>query len=510
MASLRAWCAPAAFVACVVTAAAVAVAAPAWHGRESATYWPAIAVGALLCCAAAIRVGIVAIRERNATIAQFEDAVRELSVVGNLSGHGRSVLPETRQPDATGRVLAAMRERLLEAQDVERAAADRYRAMIDTVTAGVFAVDGGGRIVAVNTAAAAMFGRTRDTMLGSLLSDLVATESLHLVLDELGGMQFPDRASDAEYRFSTSVRRFGLPTFPAEVTITPLAIERERVWALCIDDLTHVNAAAVALDEARAAEELSSRGRTRFLSNMSRQVRTSLTLMINHARTVRRSHSTLGERDALHLDRIQDAGEHLLVLVNDILDFTRTESGAMTLAMTELDIRPIVAKVMAEFEPRVAGRPVVLEAALPPSEAMATVDPVRLHQILSYLVGNAVKFTARGSVRIAVILDHVSGRTSAILVQDTGIGIPLDGQARIFTRFEQANANTGSRYGGAGLGLALSRRIAHQMGCTLSVESMPGAGSTFTVTFPGRTARSSGRVTISRADTLRAGARSPR
>ena len=175
--------------------------------------------------------------------------------------------------------------------------------------------------------------------------------------------------------------------------------------------------------------------------------------------------------------------EHLLVMVRDILDLAHIEAGTVEFQIDSIDVSPIVQEILLQFEELTVDRPVVLEVDLPEGTALASVDPSRLRQVLANLVGNAMKFTARGSVHVSVQLNHDTGRASAIVVRDTGIGIPLERQAQIFESFEQGGDETSHRYGGTGLGLALSRRIAELMGCTLSVESMPGAGSTFTLAF---------------------------
>jgi signal transduction histidine kinase len=199
---------------------------------------------------------------------------------------------------------------------------------------------------------------------------------------------------------------------------------------------------------------------------------------------VRRSRSSqLSERDRQSLDRVQTASEHLLVLVSDILDLSRIELGTIELSMERIDVTPIVRDILSHYENAVADRPVLLEYDLPDGDALATVDAARLRQVLTNLIGNAIKFTARGSVRVCVRRDQETGHAIAIIVRDTGIGIPLERQAHIFESFEQGGEETSHRYGGTGLGLALSRRIAQQMGCMLSVESMPGAGSTFALAF---------------------------
>ena len=184
-----------------------------------------------------------------------------------------------------------------------------------------------------------------------------------------------------------------------------------------------------------------------------------------------------------YLDRVKATTDHLLVLVSDILDLSLIESGTIELRPVTIDISPIVTEIVGHHEDRVVDRPVMLKTELPDGPALATVDSARLRQVLTNLIGNAVKFTARGSVDVSVHLDHQTGLASAISVRDTGIGIPLERQSYIFESFEHGSEETSHRYGGSGLGLALSRRIAQQMGCMLSVESMPGAGSTFTLAF---------------------------
>jgi two-component system, sensor histidine kinase and response regulator len=363
-----------------------------------------------------------------------------------------------------------------------RMESDRNRAIIDTVFASVFAVDGGGRIISANPAAVRMFALPVGTLEGVLLSDLIAADSLRMSVDEFGSVTFTGDGN--EHRFTTRIRLFGRRSFPAEVAVTPLALDGQRAWAVFVQDLTEKQNAQTEVEDARIAAVTANRAKTAYLARMSHELRTPLNSMIGFTKIVRRSRSSqLSERDRHYLDRVQAGSEHLLVLVSDILDLSRIESGTIELELAPTDIAPIVREIVAHHEERLADRPVILEAELPDCAAMATIDAARLRQVLTNLIGNAVKFTARGSVQVTVTLDHETGRAGAVIVRDTGIGIPLERQSRIFESFEQGDEETSHRYGGSGLGLALSRRIAQQMGCMLSVESMPGAGSTFTLAF---------------------------
>ena len=360
--------------------------------------------------------------------------------------------------------------------------AERNRAIVDTVFGSVFAVDGGGRIVRANPAAARMFDRPLASLGNVLLSDLLIADTLHLRVDDHGTLTFT--GGETERRFVTRIRVFGRNPFPAEVAITPLALEGQRAWAVFVQDLSDKQSIEVELREARAVAEVANRAKTAFLARVSHELRTPLNSMIGFTKIVRRSRgSQLSERDRHYLDRVQAGSEHLVTLVNDILDLSNIESGTIELAPEPTDVTAIVRSIIAEFDSQVADRPVLLEAHLPDAPAMATVDPARLRQIITNLVGNAVKFTARGSIRVTLCTARISGVATAVIVRDTGIGIPLERQQRIFDFFAEGDEATSHRYGGMGLGLALSRRIGLQMGCMLSVESMPGAGSTFTLSF---------------------------
>ena len=441
-------------------------------------------LGLIVVCANAgtLAVIISATRRHDRSVALSCAALHSLP----HASHAQAALPPTPDDDPAFNTLHAAiadaRERIVQALNQTRMDADRNRAIVETVFASVFAVDGGGRIISANPAAVRMFALPVNTLEGVVLSDLIATDSLRMSVDECGSVTFD--GAESERRFATRIRLFGRRSFPAEVAVTPLALDGQRAWAVFVHDLTESHATLTALHDARIAAAASNRARTAFLARMSHELRTPLSSMIGFTKIVRRSRSSqLSERDRHYLDRVQAGSEHLLALVSDVLDLSRIESGTIDLKLEAIDIAPIVREIVSHYETRVVDRPVVLEAAVPDDPAIATVDAARLRQVLTNLVGNAVKFTARGSVHVSVTLDPDTGRADAIIVRDTGIGIPLERQSRIFESFEQGDDETSHRYGGSGLGLALSHRIAQQMGCMLSVESMPGTGSTFTLAF---------------------------
>jgi PAS domain S-box-containing protein len=484
--------------------AAQASGAFAADGSARHAIWLTLSLVVLAALAAAIGGAVFSLRALRGGIAPVREALLTLA---------QHSLPD--QPDATlsdempaprDVEFAPLHDAVQQARTQLRAVirrlhmeSVRHQAIVDSVFAGVFAVDGGGRIISANAAAARMFGVPIEALHGVVLSDLIAPDDLRMAVDEFGTVTFTGSAP--AQRFTTRIRMFGQPAFSAEVSVTPLAIDGQRAWAVFVHDLTDKERAQAALEDARVAAETASRAKTAFLARMSHELRTPLNSMIGFTKIVRRSRSSqLSERDRHYLDRVQAGSEHLLDLVSDILELSSIESGRIDLALERCDVAPVVRDILSTFEQQVADRPVHLIADLPETAAFATIDTGRMRQLLTNLIGNAVKFTARGSVNVSVKADALSHSAIAVIVRDTGIGIPLERQAQIFESFEQGGEETSHRYGGTGLGLALSRRIAQQMGCTLSVESMPGAGSTFTLSFSQVDARPASAVRSVKSD----------
>jgi signal transduction histidine kinase len=193
-----------------------------------------------------------------------------------------------------------------------------------------------------------------------------------------------------------------------------------------------------------------------------------------------------GEVQPELLEPVVRNGRHLLGLIEDILDLSKIEAGRSDLEMGPVDASRLAEQLTRDFEPQLDGRQVRLSLELPDwgrPEAVHA-DPVRLRQVLLNLVSNAIKFTPRGRVTLRIVADERTRQVRWIEVEDTGIGVPADRLEAIFDAFEQAQTSTSRQYGGTGLGLTISRRLCEQMGCTLGVTSMQGAGSTFRVTFP--------------------------
>ena len=249
-------------------------------------------------------------------------------------------------------------------------------------------------------------------------------------------------------------------------------------------DVSELKATAEAALRGRDAAEAANRAKSDFLARMNHELRTPLTAIIGFTKIVlKNTAGTLSASDQALLGRVDVNARHLLDLINTVLDLAKIESGKMDTHIEPSDLAPLVrdAIVAVEAAAEAKGIPIVVE--VPPRLLPASVDRMKLKQVLINLLSNAIKFTERGSVTLRVLADE-AGRPRAVEVRDTGIGVPDDRRDAIFEAFEQAEASTARRFGGTGLGLPISRRFCEMMGATLTLERAAGAGSVFRVAFP--------------------------
>lgn len=233
---------------------------------------------------------------------------------------------------------------------------------------------------------------------------------------------------------------------------------------------------------ARAAEA-ANEAKSAFLATMSHEIRTPLNGVIGMTNVL--ADTTLTEEQLKHVRMIQLSGESLLVIINDTLDYSKIEAGRVELAQQPFDLVTCIQDSIAMLSPRAHAKGLALNQELPRELPRSIVgDAARLRQILINLVGNAIKFTDRGEIVVrAAVLGRSADRCRLSLsVTDTGIGIPVTAQPRLFQRFSQVDDTNTRKYGGTGLGLAISKRLAELMGGTITVDSEPGRGSNFTVT----------------------------
>ena len=251
---------------------------------------------------------------------------------------------------------------------------------------------------------------------------------------------------------------------------------------------TFADQAAIAIENARLFNEIqqkshqletASRHKSEFLANMSHELRTPLNAIIGFTRIVmRRSKEALEEKQYENLEKILASGQHLLALINAILDLSKVEAGRVELTPADTALVPVLEQCLRTVEPLVKVSLVrEFDGGLP----RIYVDEEKLRQIVINLLSNAAKFTEQGSIRLRA---QAANGSVAIAVADSGIGIAPDKLGLIFEEFEQVDASSTREHGGTGLGLAIARRLARLMGGDIGVESSPGSGSTFTLTLP--------------------------
>ncbi len=388
---------------------------------------------------------------------------------------------------ARQRELLESTNRRLEAASREiRAAEERYRTLIEQLPPGVFlyraALEPAGTPVYVSPHIRDVLGYRPDEWLadGAIREQAVHVDDRALADAGRPAAHAPPGSHHrARYRM---VARDGSVRWVQEeaVVVAGEGGAPGFLQGMILDVTDRVEADRLRTQKAEA--EAASTAKSRFLANMSHELRTPLNSVIGFANLLlKRSDGELTEAQLDYSSRIAANGRHLLGLINQVLDLAKIESGHVEVVRVPVDLRALISSTVAQIEGQLADRPLRLQVEVPDGVAPLVTDEGKLRQILVNLVGNAVKFTDRGTVTVRVVAGGDGRTPAAIEVEDTGIGIPSSQLDDIFRSFEQGRSENAGRREGSGLGLAICRSLAEVLGWRLEVRSRLGDGSTFTV-----------------------------
>ncbi|HZO94621.1 MAG TPA: response regulator [Candidatus Baltobacteraceae bacterium] len=364
---------------------------------------------------------------------------------------------------------------LLETNRLSRFLADgerRLRGIVDGVADALIAVDARGAVASVNPAAVALFGFGAGDLPGTAISRL---------LPDYASVAAADDARVVE----TTARHAGGALFPVEL-VRGRDATRLGETSIIVRDITHRKRAEEAIRAAHDRAVEAAEVKSQFLATMSHEIRTPINAVVGMSELLLQT--PLGDEAKEYAITVRDSAESLLAIVNDILDFSKIEAGRMELDSTPFG--PVVAVENATDMLAAAARKKGLSLSTyvaPDVPRRVLGDADRLRQVLLNLIGNAVKFTAAGSVTVRAVVERTEGERTSVVrfsVSDTGPGIAPDVAAHLFEPFRQADQSTRRRFGGTGLGLSISRRIVELMGGKIGFDSSAGRGATFWFTVP--------------------------
>ena len=338
-----------------------------------------------------------------------------------------------------------------------------------------------GTIVSWNPAAQKMFSYSRDEAIGKHISMLIPPERLHEMPDILGRIA---RGEQVERFDSVCLRKDG-SRVDVSLAISPIMDSKGTVLGISTiaNDISLRKRAEQQLVRAKEAAEAAARAKTQFLANISHELRTPMNGILGMAELALDTQLDAEQRECLLV--IQSSGSALLRLINDLLDFTRTESGTLALDTIAFNLHETVRQTLRplRFQAQQVGLEFLCQMG-PELPDMVFGDPQRLRQVLVNLVGNAIKFTQQGKVVVHVARNSLNAGCAEVLfkISDTGIGVSPEKQAAIFEGFTQSDGSSTRKYGGTGLGLAISSRLVELMHGKIWVESRLDHGSTFCFT----------------------------
>jgi PAS domain S-box-containing protein len=402
---------------------------------------------------------------------------------GIIGAHRRAAMLETRtgelntltdKLEATLATVRAMNGRLHESEN-------RYKGLVDAQGDAIFRRAPDSRLTYGNEAFLKLFGLTLQSAFGKPFAPELHPDSRAPMFGSFAGLENgqPRVKYDQHVRTVYGWRWIAWEDYAVRDAQGRL-IEIQSVGR----DITERKALEDALTEARDKAEAANRAKSGFLATMSHEIRTPMNGVLGMARLLLETDPQPEQRT--YIDAIHQSGEALLHLIEEILDFSKIESGTVTLEEDDVVLRPLIDGIVELLAMRGHAKGIEIVSFIEPGMPDAIrCDGIRLRQVLTNLLGNAVKFTDKGGVRVNARTVEQNGRKWARFeVRDTGVGVPLEKRDEIFKEFMQADSSHARKFGGTGLGLAITKKLVNAMGGEIGVDAAPGGGSLFWCTLP--------------------------
>ena len=359
--------------------------------------------------------------------------------------------------------------------DIKRQS-DKKMALLKNASDGIHILDKRGNLIEASDSFYKMLGYQRDELLGAHVSKW----DFNLDKDELTEVVEKNIESNVRVQFETVHRRKDGTAFDVEISACGLVLDGEPVLFASTRDVTERNLAAKQLEQAKEKADEANRAKSEFLANMSHEIRTPMNGVIGLSELALESADP--EEIHSHLLQINESSKSLLGILNDILDFSKIESRQLTIECGIFNIDELLESINRLFTLRASEKGIAFTIARDKQiSSLVYGDQLRLRQILTNLLGNAIKFTSKGRVELNVILQSLnsSGMKLNFIVRDSGIGMTPEQITNLFRPFVQADNSISRRFGGTGLGLTISLNLARLMGGDIKVESKAGEGSEF-------------------------------
>jgi PAS domain S-box-containing protein len=352
---------------------------------------------------------------------------------------------------------------------------EQYRLLFEHSRDAIVVTMPDGAITSANPAACDLFGMTREEFFRA------GRDGIMSPTDDCNREALEIKAHTGQFNGELNFTKKDGSCFPGDVSLSRFSDSAGTIRSIMrIRDITVRKQAEEFLQQAKKAAEAVSLAKSQFLANMSHEIRTPMNGIIGVTELL--LDTKLDKEQREYAELVKESGNCLLSLINDVLDFSKIEAHKIELKTEEFDLQVAVAGTidLLSVEARNKGLELVAEIA-PDVPLLLRGDQGRLRQIITNLVGNAIKFTPHGDISLRIFKDAEDRRSVTLrsLVRDSGIGIPADKLNIIFEPFTQVDSSTTRKYGGTGLGLAISRQFAEMMGGTIGVESVKGKGSTF-------------------------------